>query len=193
MALKVEELIDREEVRSLILRYFRAADRVDAELGTPTFWEDGHFIGGPLAGTMEDVMPALYNDLLPNAFELTLHYIQNLVVTMEGDRGFAEAYAVGYQLVSGRDAIVGAVGAETYARYGGDSDRVELLVGVRYAIELERRGGEWRMLTMAPIVDWTRVQPYQGIVGDAGLLAAITNRGKRDRSDQSYFGRDLAF
>lgn len=191
--LKVEELIDREEIRSIILRYFRAADRVDAELGTPTFWEDGQFIGGPLPGPMKDVLPALYGELLPNAFELTLHYIQNLTVKVDGDRGYAEAYAIGYQLVKGEEAIVGAVGAEAYARFGEGSDRVEFLAGVRYAIELERRGKEWRMSTMAPIIDWTRVQPYQGIVGDAGLLGAITNRGTRDRSDQSYFGRDLAF
>lgn len=188
MALSIEDVVDHEEIRTVVLRYFRAADRVDAELGTTTFWEDGHYVGGPIPGPMKDVLPALYGEMLPKGFELTVHYVTNLLVKTEGARGFAEGYCLGYQLLHGRELIVATVGEDTYNRFGEGAERIEFLAGARYAIELEKRKGEWRMLTMAPIIDWTRVQPYSGVIGDVGLLAAISNRGTRSRSDLSYFG-----
>lgn len=185
----VEELIAREEIRQVVLRHFRAADRVDEALERGAFWPDGHYVGGPVHGAMEDAIPGLFGELLGATFEKTCHYITNLLVTVDGDRGFVECYGVGYQLVVDDPAVVESVlGPTAFARFGRDHrQRYELLVGVRYAVVMERRAGEWRILTMEPIVDWTRAQVRDG-TGEEGLVSAMAGRGRRDRSDPSYFG-----
>lgn len=187
----VDELLAREEIRQAVLRHFRAADRVDAALERAAFWPDGHFVGGPMDGRIADIVPTLYGDLLGRFFETTCHYIMNLMTTVTGERARVEAYGIGYHLIANdAEALVGVLGEATFAEFGRDSGRrYELLVGVRYAIVLERRAGEWRILTMQPIVDWTRAQPYAGIAA-GGLPAAIAARGRRDRDDASYFGQD---
>lgn len=183
----VEELIAREQIRQSLLRHFRAADRVDAELEERAFWPDGHFIGGPVHGAMAEAIPGLYGGLLGETFETTCHYITNILVTVEGDRGHVECYGVGYHLIADNaETIAGVLGADFPLETG---QRYELLVGVRYAVVMERRQGEWRILTMEPVIDWTRAQPHAGI-GDAGLAATIAGRGQRNHCDASYFGKD---
>ncbi len=54
MVMTVEDLIAREEIRTSILRHFRAADRLDSELERKAFWEDGHFINGPVEGPLTE-------------------------------------------------------------------------------------------------------------------------------------------
>lgn len=190
MSITVEELLAREEIRQAILRHFRAVDRVDAALERDAFWEDGQFVGGPVAGPMTEAIPVLYEQLLPGFFESTCHYISNLLVTVDGSSGFVEAYGVGYQVIANRpDALEAVLGAEAPKENAPDvSRRYELLIGVRYAIRVECREGVWKIATMEPVVDWARVRPYVGIP-NGGLPAAIAGRGRRDRADPTYFGR----
>lgn len=190
MSMTIEELAAREEIRQCVLRHFRAADRVDAELEREAFWPDGHFVGGPVHGPMAEAIGPLFREMLPQAFETTCHYIANLLLTVEGDRGFVEACGVGYHLIADSPEAAAAVLGEAKLKelnYHPDR-RYELLVGVRYAITLERRDGTWKILTMAPVIDWSRAQPYAGIV-HGGLPDAISGRGRRDREDPTYFGR----
>lgn len=189
----VAELIDREEIRQCVLRHFRAADRVDADLERAAFWDDGCFVGGPIDGKMSDIIPSLYGELLGQSFDVTCHYIANMMVTVAGNSGFVECYGVGYHLIADNPAALqGVLGEAKYAEIADrPGDRHELLVGVRYAVEMARRQGVWKIFKMQPIIDWTRVQPAAGIV-DGGLPAAIAGRGQRSRSDASYFGGDWA-
>lgn len=78
------------------------------------------------------------------------------------------------------------LGQPAFADLKGDGERYELIVGVRHAIEMECREGEWRMLTTHPIIDWTRTQNAAGI-GEQGFVQGMTGRGGRDAKDGSYF------
>jgi SnoaL-like domain len=185
----VDDLIAREEIRHCLLRHFRAADRLDIELEKTAFWPDGHFVGGPLDGPMTEFAGPLFEEMLPKSFERVMHYIANMLVTIDGDMAQVELYGIGYHLlVDDAATIEGVIGAKRFNDFGRDANkRYELLVGVRYAVTLQRRGGEWRILTMQPIIEWTRVQHHAGIV-DGGLPSAMPTVPMRDRSDASYFG-----
>jgi len=46
MTITVAELSDREEIRQVMYKFFRATDRRDKELARSVFWEDGHCESG---------------------------------------------------------------------------------------------------------------------------------------------------
>src|SRR5205809_7982253 len=46
MALTIAELSDREEIRQVMYKFFRATDRRDRQLARSAFWEDGHCESG---------------------------------------------------------------------------------------------------------------------------------------------------
>ena len=191
MAMTVEELIAREEIRTSILRHFRAADRLDIELERKAFWEDGHFINGPVEGPLTEFIGPLFGEILPGSFDLVMHYAQNMLITLEGDAAFVELYATAYHAIADDPAVIaGVIGEAKFAEFGNDaSRRYEMLVGVRYVIVMQRRSGEWRIYTMQPIIEWTRVQHCDAItVG--GLPAAMPTKACKDRGDASYFGKD---
>lgn len=86
-----DDLIAQKEIRECILRHFRAVDRLDANLERKCFWPDGQFIGGPVAGAMEDVIPGLFEELLPDAFAATCHYAANITMQVAGSKALSKA------------------------------------------------------------------------------------------------------
>ena len=62
MAMSLEELSDREEIRQVIYRWFRGLDRLDLDLLYASFWEDGEFEGGPNSGTSLEFIPAMFGE-----------------------------------------------------------------------------------------------------------------------------------
>jgi SnoaL-like domain len=184
----VDELIAREEIRQCLLRHFRAADRADLDLERAAWWPDGTFVGGPVEGTASDFAAPLF-EALPAQFETLMHYIANMLIQVSGDTAHAEIYGIGWHLLADDPEMLKAVlGEAKLAEFGNDvTKRYEMWVGVRYAVELRRREGEWRIFTMQPIIEWTRVQRYSGI-SEGGLPSAMPTRARRDRGDASYFG-----
>ncbi len=190
MAVTIEELLAREDISQCLLRHFRAADRLDLAAEAEAFWPDGRFVGGPVEGPASSFMGSLF-DTLRSSFESVMHYIANMAITVTGDCGRAELYGIGWHLLADDAAVVaGVIGEQKFAEFGRNaSKRYELWVGVRYAVEMQRRGQEWRILTMQPIIEWTRVQHYNGIAA-GGLPAAMPTVPRRDRSDASYFAQE---
>lgn len=185
-----DDLLAREAIRHCLLRHFRAADRCDAALMHAAWWDDGRFVGGPVEGTAIEFVPVLM-DMLPAAFDAVMHYIANTLIDVAGDCARAELYGIGWHLlIDNPAAIVGAIGETAFANIEyAPGKRFEMLVGVRYAVTLALRGTEWRIITMQPIIEWTRVQPSTGIV-EGGLPAAMPTLPHRDTTDASYFGGD---
>ena len=183
----VEELLARETIRTVLLRHFRAADRADRDLCQTAWWPDGRFIGGPVEGTATEWLGALFEGL-PASYDVLMHYIANMLITVEGSRGLAELYGIGYHLiVDDPDVLKAVMGDTLHADIDQEpGERYEMWVGVRYAVEMQRREGAWRILTMQPIIEWSRVQRYAGI-GEGGVPAAMPTPAARDGSDATYF------
>lgn len=186
----VDGLLAESAIRRCLLRHFRAADRAEGDLMRAAWWPDGRFVGGPVEGPASEFVDQLM-EMLPALFETIMHYIANTLVTVEGEQAKAELYGIGWHLVADDpEAILGTIGEAKFAEFGKDAARrYEMWVGVRYAVTLTQRCGEWRIATMQPVIEWSRVQPYAGI-SEGGLPAAMPTTPLRSRADASYFGGD---
>lgn len=183
----LEELSAREEIRQAIYRHFRAGDRIDAELDRTACWDDAVFIGGPVDLPMVEATPLIYDEMMRKYFRVTNHYMTNISMEVDGAEARAEVYAIAYHILpTDREPLETVLGAAKLAELGDLAERpLELWIGIRYAMILSCRNGDWRIASMKLIVDWSKVEPYTGIE-QGGFMSYLTLRGRRDRSDPSY-------
>jgi hypothetical protein len=189
MTMTLEELSDREEIRQVIYRWFRGADRLDEKLLRSAFWEDGEFEGGPNSGPARDFIPPMFlaDGRLRRNFEVTNHYMLNMIIEWHGDHAITETYGIAYHRIApNRAAIEAVIGEAKFAELGGDASRSwEFVIGIRYLDRLEKREGAWKIARKKLIVDWNQVTPYSGI-SEGGVYGYLHLRGARDGTDESY-------
>lgn len=178
-----DDLSAHEEIRQAIYRHFRAVDRLDAALERSAFWEDGHFDGGPFDGRLDQYMPQMLNETLKALFSVTMHCTMNMLIDLKGEHAFVEVYAVPYHVVP-PEALEAVFGPAKLAELDAGKS-YELVMGVRYSVRMERRGGLWKIAVMKLVVDWTRVTPYSGF-DQGGVMDILRLRGTRDCNDPSY-------
>jgi hypothetical protein len=183
MTMTLEELAAHEEIRQAIYRHFRAGDRLDAVLDRSAFWDDGVFEGGPFEGPAIEHMPQLFGETLRTFYSVTMHYMMNMLIDLNGDHAFVEVYAIAYHVVPPESLEV-SVGAAMLAELDGRKAH-ELAMGIRYSVRMEQRGGVWKIAIMKLVVDWNRISVYAGF-SDGGVMDLLRLRGTRDRSDPSY-------
>jgi hypothetical protein len=187
----LQRLVDREEIRDVVLRFARAIDRLDIDLGRTVFWEDGGFEDGIVEGRAEDFMPALLGDTVRAMFAATQHFISNIRVDFESSSlAFSESYFLAFHLLNpGREALDAMLGAARMQELGSDYGRAyELMVGGRYFDRFERRGDIWRIKKRRFVCDWTTSQAASGI-GSGGFARLWKLWGSRDHQDPSYLKR----
>jgi hypothetical protein len=180
----VAELADREEIRQVMYKFFRATDRRDRELARNVFWEDGHCESGDSRW-----MPSNLGDFgerFERDFESTMHYMMNMMFQMKGDVALVETYAIAYHLLSANpEDVLGVVGPTRFAQLDM-SKRHEWWVGLRYNSRFEKRDGTWRIKIHRYIPDWTKVAPCENNAAGEGYLQLMRLRGLRGREDASY-------
>ena len=139
MAITVAELSDREEIRQVMYKFFRATDRRDKELARSVFWEDGHCESGESRW-----MPSNLGDFgsrFERDFESTIHYMINMIFKVEGDVAFVETYAIAYHLLSARpEDVLDVIGPTRFAELD-KSKRHEWWMGLRYNSRFEETRG----------------------------------------------------
>jgi len=90
--MNVDELIDRQEVDDLLIRYATAVDTKDWDLYETCFTQDA-FIdyesAGGIKGKLPEVRAWLEKTLV--MFPMTQHVVCNRVVEIDGDRGTARS------------------------------------------------------------------------------------------------------
>ena len=185
-----EELADRETIRQLLYRYARGVDRLDETLLRSVFWDDAEFEGGPNTGPASAFIPAMFGagGRVRTCYEVTVHYLLNMLIDWRGDHAFSETYAIAYhRLPPDRQAMETILGAAKLSELGEDLTRShEFVLGLRYLHRLEKRGSEWRIARKKLAIDWSRVEPYGGIA-EGGVYAYLKLRGRRgERADESY-------
>jgi SnoaL-like protein len=137
------QIVDREAIRDVMMRYARAIDRVDADLLRSVYWPeacDNHgSYNGPVAGFIEWVIP-----LLASA-DQTMHTLGNIFIEIEGSAAAVESYFHAYH---------------RFTR--ADQTRYDSIVAGRYVDRMEKRGSEWRIADRNVVYDWYREYPDSG-------------------------------
>jgi hypothetical protein len=158
---QIQAMLDRESIRDVILRVCRAQDRADMELFRSGYhedaWDDHGYYKGPVAN---------FNPLSivrPPHVKNVMHHIGNMLIELDGDQAWTEAYFIACQRAL-QD------GVETDTVFGG-----------RYVDRFERRQGEWKIAHRTAVYDWTRVDPVGRTLTIAGAI-----QGSASRSDPSY-------
>ncbi len=165
MEAKLREMIDRDEIWQVLIRYGRGLDRLDVEMARSCYFDDatedhGHFVGNP-----DDFIQWANNVSL--RYVTTQHAVFNHYCELDGD----DAYA------------------ETYFQFTGTAEKEPHLLSTgRYIDHFQRRNNEWRIANRVAIVEGTyelrddeESKAFPPAYGPDEVYPA-----SRDKSDVSY-------
>jgi hypothetical protein len=137
----IDELLAKQEIHEVLMRYCRGVNRLDMDLVRSCFHLDGHEDHGGFRGTSGEFCDLL-GDALSSAFVSTMHFVGNELVEFSGDRAQHEAYFIAYDRMPSEDS-------------GPEKD---IVFGGRYLAILERRnGGPWLIAERIVIHDFSRI------------------------------------
>lgn len=163
MGKSLDDVIAESEIKALQMRYCRGADRMDFDLMRSCFHPDATtdfgFFGGSVDAFLEAGREGMKN------FLCTTHNTGNQLIEVSGDRAWAEHYTVATHRLPAE----------------GTLPLRDFITAVRYVDRLERRDGEWRILSRKLVLDWCRTDP----VNEIGTVPEVP-LGRRDRTDPSY-------
>jgi len=166
---RVQELIDKQDIHELFLRYARAFDRTDYDLVVSVFHPDATHNHDGIDRPVSELLGALKNPQR-NAVRSLSHSICNELIELDGDVAFGESYYLACHRLE---------------HAGKDWDWI---VGGRYLDRVERRNGEWRIAHRTMVYDWARIDPVSERPGDLMLIQSTDNGvwGQRGPEDPSY-------
>ena len=132
---RLQELLDKDAIRDVIMRYTRGIDRFDLDVARSVFHPDSIENHGPFKGLSHDWIdsfdPAEFQGIERH------HCLGQSIIDLRGDVAFAETYLI---LARGlpRD---------------GDTPNL-VLIHARYIDRFERRDGEWRIAHRNAVIDY---------------------------------------
>ncbi|HEX7096302.1 MAG TPA: nuclear transport factor 2 family protein [Acidimicrobiales bacterium] len=160
----LRELLDKQAIHEVVLRYCRGIDRCDREMVRDCYWPEAIDEHGSFTGTRDEYVAWVFDRMLPR-YAFTTHHVMNNLVEVDGDRARSETY-----------------GISTHRAAPGH-DNPDLETAFRYVDDFERRDGEWRIARRTCTLEWTRV-----IEPESWFDASPRHRrGMRDRSDPVYW------
>ena len=131
---KIQYLGDRQDIFDCIQRECRARDRQDVEQIASCWWEEGVDEHGSFVSLAADY-PEKANAGHRAKFQMTSHNITNHLCEIDGDTAYCESYVVG-------------------GLFWLDDKTTTIAFG-RYIDQLEKRKGEWRILTRRCTIEMT--------------------------------------
>lgn len=159
---RLQELLDRQDILDCLHRYTRGVDRLDEDLLRSAYHPCAIDDHGVFRGPVEEFIAWAFAGHR-DRHHGSQHYITNHTCDIDGDVAHTETYFV----MVGRNRTGTPV----------------TLHGGRYLDQLERRDGAWRILHRVSMVEWT------GGVTTPDLPSvdrAQNGTVARDRSDTSY-------
>jgi SnoaL-like domain len=161
---QLQELLDKQAIHEVVLRYCRGIDRVDREMVRDCYWPEATDEHGSFTGTRDEYVSWVFDRML-GRYEMTMHFIGNVLIELDGDWAKSEAYGIAFH------------------RTRSDKAEHNLRTGFRYVDDFERRGEQWRIARRICALDWTlHTDPTRW--WDA---PESHRRGQRDRSDPVYW------
>jgi ketosteroid isomerase-like protein len=167
---KLQQLLDKEEIRELALLYSRGVDRKDPELLRDLYTADatdthGHSFDG---GAEE------YVQFLEKSFpymKYSGHHICNHLISVDGDEGNGEVYALAYHYIP-----------------DGQGGAMEDLMAVRYVDRYRRESdGKWRFARRIVTYDFNVRRPIPTDAADG--QPALEKDPTYTLLDHRLFGR----
>lgn len=133
----LRDLLDRQALSDVVVRYCHGVDRTDGELLGSAYHPDA-FVdhGAVFRGSATDFV-AFAVQRVRTQLACCQHYVTNQRFDVSGDVARGETYVV--------SVSVDARGAQP----------VRTVLGGRYLDDFERRAGEWRIGRREVIVEWT--------------------------------------
>lgn len=140
--------LEREEVRQVVVRYVRGADRLEEDLERGAYWPDGYDNHGLFRGNAQEFVTWAMG--LGGQLAGIQHLLGQSMVEIEDDAARCETY---FQVCES-------------SRRDAPTDDLRLLGG-RYVDVLEKRQGVWRIAHRDVVIDWSAslrdVERYPGV------------------------------
>lgn len=163
MERRLQELLDKEEIRQAMYAYARGTDRCHRELIVDAYHEDAWDDHGNFRGGRELVADTIVGR--GATAPTSMHHLGNMLIELLGDVANVETYFMASQVLE-RDGR-----SFTRMRAG------------RYLDRFERRDGQWRIARRQVVDDWSRLDE---VVATAPTITAECNHGTRDSTDPSF-------
>ena len=139
---EVQDLLDKQAIRELMVRYCRGLDRMDADLIASAYHPDAVDDHGGRSFAGVDIGRAIVDWSRELNVVAGSHHITNQMIRVNGDIAASESYYSGFML----------------ERRDNGSERTIQMVG-RYLDRLERRNGEWRITERLVVPEMVRYLP----------------------------------
>ena len=148
----IQQLIDREAIRDLVLCYSRAIDRKDIELLRDLYTDDATDTHGDTFDGPADAFCQFIEASLPH-MTYSGHHACNHMIAIDGDDANGEVYALAFHVLPDRD---------------NPGSQIEDFMAVRY-IDNYRRCADrkWRFSKRVVTYDMQLQRPFTG----GGLMA----------------------
>lgn len=157
---KLQRLIDKDEIRECVLAYCRGLDREDEEILLSGFHEHAIDDHGAYIGPMRDFQRRAA--ATRHRWANYQHHVTNQTVDIQGDEAHIETYYI--------------------ANLVRPDERIDI-TGGRYLDRLEKIEGRWAIVERLTIVEWGFTVPAE----QAGWLPPDIFVGtSHDKSDPSY-------
>jgi hypothetical protein len=165
----VDELVAKQAIHDVVMRYCRGIDRLDEELVRSVYHPDAYDDHGTFKGNGWDFASSVIQTLAAVP-QRTMHTICNELVEVDNDVAYGEAYVVAHHLFDD-----GAGGRTLFSFHG------------RYVDRFERRDDEWNIAHRVVVKDWAESRPFTETWADDSPFST----GVRSRDDHAY-GRTAA-
>jgi hypothetical protein len=166
---RVQQLLDREEIRQVMYAYARGTDRLQPELIGDAYHADAWDDHGNFRGGRDLVVDTIVSR--GASAPTSMHHLGNILIELLGDSANVETYFMACQVLEHH--------GRTHTR----------LRAGRYLDRFERREGRWRVARRVVVDDWSRLDE---VVTHAPSVSAECNHGSRDRHDPSFALSDFA-
>ena len=186
----IERVLAEHQIRDVCYRYARGSDRVDPDLFTSAFWEDGGY-DGPHADTPIAQVAAGSAAFMGKHFSATHHLNGNILIDfIDEDNARTEVYFLGMHVTKddlGPDELLALIGHGLLSQCDHQPGHsYEIVVGGRYLDHFARRGGIWKIRNRSIIFDYCTARLSAAVSVGEGMTAFGTTRMARDRGDPSY-------
>lgn len=135
---RMQELLDKQEIHEVLLRYCRGVDRCDRDLIADCYHPDAVDDHGDWVASGADA-PDHILKLVRKTPRPGMHFLGNQLIEIEGDVAWSESYF------------------QAYKDFERDGKRYVRVRAGRYVDRFERRNGRWKIAERVLTDDWNKV------------------------------------
>lgn len=161
----LRELLDRQAITRVLMRYSRSMDRKDWDGVSSVYWPDAtddHILyTGDVAGLVDHCAKFTVD-------VGTVHFLGNNLIDFDGESSaFSETYYIAYHDLPDGEG------------------RTDMILWGRYLDRMERRGKEWRIAARTLTIDAFTNAPGTA-VWNSGMFEGLRTRGREKPRDPLY-------